>query len=63
MKRNTNVVFPIVRDPGEQIARMYRVNGLPTRVFIDREGIVCDIVMGGPMTDTFVDSQFAKINQ
>lgn len=61
--RNTNVNFPIVRDLDERYGRAYRVNGLPTSIFIDRHGIVRDIVIGGPMTDEFLDKQFALINQ
>ena len=61
--QNTLVNFPIVRDVGERAGRMYRVNGLPTSIFIDRKGIIRDIVVGGPMTDQFLDQQIAKINQ
>jgi len=59
--QNTLVTFPIVRDRDGQIARMYNIKGLPTSIFIDRKGIVRDIVVGGPMEDAFVDAQFAKI--
>jgi hypothetical protein len=51
-----------VRDIGERVGRMYRINGLPTSIFIDRNGVIRDIVVGGPMTDAFLDKQFAKIN-
>ncbi len=61
--RNSLVNFPIVRDTGERVGRMYRVNGLPTSIFVDRKGIIRDMVVGGPMTDAFIDQQFAKINQ
>jgi len=61
--RNSLVTFPIVRDPQDQFSRMYRINGLPTSIFIDKSGIVRDIVVGGPMTDDFLDKQFLKINQ
>lgn len=61
--RNTNVNFPIVRDLDSHIENMYRVNGLPTSFFIDRKGIVRDIVVGGPMTDDFLDKQWMLINQ
>lgn len=60
--RNTLVNFPIVRDVGERVGRMYRINGLPTSIFIDRKGIIRDIVVGGPMTDEYIDKQFQKIN-
>lgn len=61
--RNSVVNFPIVRDVGDKLSRVYNVRGLPTSVFIDRQGIIRDIVIGGPMTDDFIDKQFAKINQ
>ncbi|MEW5720500.1 MAG: TlpA disulfide reductase family protein [Chloroflexota bacterium] len=61
--RNTLVNFPIVRDRDERLARMYNVRGLPTSIFIDRTGIVRDIVIGGPMEETFIDLKFAQINQ
>ncbi len=60
---NTLVNFPIVRDTGDRVGRMYKVNGLPTSIFIDRKGIIRDIVVGGPMTDQFLDQQIAKISQ
>jgi cytochrome c biogenesis protein CcmG, thiol:disulfide interchange protein DsbE len=60
--RNTLVNFPIVRDVGERLGRAYRVNGLPTSFFIDKTGVIRDVVVGGPMTDEFLDKQFAKIN-
>ncbi len=61
--RNSVVNFPIVRDTGNTLSRIYRINGLPTSVFVDRKGMIRDIVVGGPMTDDFIDKQFAKIDQ
>jgi thiol-disulfide isomerase/thioredoxin len=61
--RNTNVNFLIVRDLDSHIENMYRINGLPTSFFIDRKGVVRDIVVGGPMTDDFLDKQWTLINQ
>ncbi len=60
--RNTLVNFPIVRDTGDRVGRMYRINGLPTSYFIDKTGVIRDVVVGGPMTDDFIDKEFAKIN-
>ncbi len=61
--KDTLVNFPVVRDMDESVGRMYRINGLPTSIFIDRKGIVQDVVVGGPMTDAFLDQEFTKINQ
>ncbi len=59
--RNTLVNFPIVRDMDGHEGEMYRVNGLPTSIFIDRKGVVRDIIVGGPMTDDFIDKEVAKL--
>lgn len=59
--QNTLVNFPIVRDKDERVGRMYNIKGLPTSVFIDRQGIVRSIFIGGPMEDAFIDQEFAKI--
>jgi thiol-disulfide isomerase/thioredoxin len=61
--KNTLVNFPVVRDVGDQVGQEYRIDGLPTSYFIDRKGIVRDVVVGGPMTDAFLDKEFTKINQ
>lgn len=61
--RNTLVNFPIVRDRDERVGRMYRIRGLPTSVFIDRSGIIRDIVVGGPMDDEFLDKQMRRISE
>jgi len=59
--QNTLVNFPIVRDRDERIAHAYNVRGLPTSIFIDRKGIVRDIVVGGPLDDAWIDRLFEKI--
>ena len=61
--RNSVANFPIVRDTGERVGRMYNVRGLPTSFFIDKKGVIRDSVVGGPMTDEFLDEEWAKINQ
>lgn len=58
---NTLVNFPIVRDRDERVTRAYKVRGLPTTVFIDRQGIIREIIVGGPLEDAQLDEQIAKI--
>lgn len=60
--RNSIADFPIVRDTGERVGRMYGIRGLPTSFFIDRKGIIRDIVVGGPLTDDYINAEWLKIN-
>jgi cytochrome c biogenesis protein CcmG/thiol:disulfide interchange protein DsbE len=59
--QNTLVNFPIARDRDERLGRAYNIRGLPTSVFIDRAGIIRDIIIGGPLDDAWIDQLFEKI--
>jgi peroxiredoxin len=40
------LTFPVVLDSQYVVADLYSVNSLPTTFFIDREGVIRDIVIG-----------------
>ena len=39
LKRH-GITYPIVLDPGEKIGKLYRLEGHPTGILIDRQGTV-----------------------
>jgi len=41
--------FPIILDPTGGTSRDYQIYSLPTTFFIDREGIIQEIIVGGPI--------------
>lgn len=43
--------FTMVPDPDTAIASRYRVMGLPTHIFIDRDGVIRDMRLGGLRAD------------
>ena len=49
--------FPIALDPREQVGRQYELVAYPTTLFIDRDGVVRNVVRGGPMPEALVESQ------
>ena len=63
--RNSVVTFPIVRDTGERLGRIYNVRGLPTSFLIDKTGTIRSIVVGSvvgfPREDNFFEDELAKI--
>jgi peroxiredoxin len=61
--RNSVVNFTIARDLDGNVAKMYRVTGLPTSYFIDRNGIIRDVVIGGPIPDEKIDEVVTKLLQ
>lgn len=47
------VTYPILLDPGSKIARAWGVTGLPTTIFIGRDGLVKHRILGESDVATF----------
>lgn len=43
--------WPALVDPGGQVAKAYRVIGIPTSFFVDRQGVIREISYGPPSAD------------
>jgi cytochrome c biogenesis protein CcmG, thiol:disulfide interchange protein DsbE len=48
------LTFPIVFDLTCGTANQYRVYSLPTTFFVDRQGIVQEVVVGGPLSEAML---------
>lgn len=55
------VTQPVVLDNGAIGAKQYRVRGLPTTVFIHPDGMIEDVVVGGPMSEAFLEEKVQSI--
>jgi cytochrome c biogenesis protein CcmG/thiol:disulfide interchange protein DsbE len=55
------LVATVLLDPRGGVASTYRIRALPTTVFIDREGRIRDIALGGPVAETFLQSQIESL--
>lgn len=49
--------FPILFDIDGIVSQQYRVRALPTTYFIDTNGIIQDIIIGGPMPEALLHSR------
>ncbi len=45
------LTFPILLDTQGRVAQLYDLRSLPTSFFIGRDGIIRDIVVGGPISE------------
>ncbi len=52
--------FPIVLDETGQTVEAYKVLGLPTTVFIDREGIIQEIFTG-PINKAYIEAKLSEL--
>ena len=48
------LTFPIVFDTDGEATRLYQVRALPTTYFIDAQGIIQEVVTGGPMAEALL---------
>ncbi|MCD6290472.1 MAG: TlpA family protein disulfide reductase [Anaerolineae bacterium] len=55
------ISFPVLLDAQGNVGRLYRVQALPTTYFIDRQGMIRDMVIGGPMSEALLQSKLATL--
>ena len=51
------VTFPILLDHDGSVSKRYLLRALPTTFFIDRQGIIREVIVGGPMPLSTLQSQ------
>ena len=59
--RDWGVNFPIVFDRDGTPSRAYHLQAMPTTFFIGRDGVIRDIVFGGPMSEALIASKIEKL--
>jgi peroxiredoxin len=50
------LTFPIPLDLTGEVSRQYQLRALPSTFFIDREGVIRKVVIGGPMSETTIQT-------
>ncbi len=53
--------FPLLLDEHSAVGETYRVQALPTTIFIDRTGTIREIHIGGPMTVEFIEGRIQSL--
>jgi cytochrome c biogenesis protein CcmG, thiol:disulfide interchange protein DsbE len=55
------LTFPLLTDPDGNIARLYRVQAMPTSFFIDQHGKIVRLTIGGPMPEALIRAQIEAL--
>ena len=55
------LTFPILLDIEWVVSTLYNVNALPTSFFVDRDGIIQEVVVGGPMAGASLQDRIEKL--
>ncbi len=62
-KEEFQIPFPLLVDANGEVTEQYRVNGTPTTFFIDSNGILRDVVVGGPLDRAYLDNEIAALRR
>lgn len=57
------LTFPVLLDWDGRVSQLYQLRSLPTSFFIDREGIIRDVVVGGPMSEARIRIRVEELLQ
>jgi thiol-disulfide isomerase/thioredoxin len=55
------LTFPIAIDEDGEVSELYRVQGLPTTIFVGRDGTIRDVIIGGPLSKAAIESKVADL--
>jgi peroxiredoxin len=55
------LTFPILLDEIGNVARKYELRSLPSSYFINRDGTINEVVIGGPMSEALLQTRIEEI--
>jgi peroxiredoxin len=56
-----NLTFPILLDETGTVGGAYQLRSLPSSYFINRAGIIQEVVIGGPMSEALLRTRIEQI--
>jgi len=56
-----NLTYPILLDRTGEVSKLYQVQALPSTYFIDQNGMIDDIIIGGPMSEALIESKILEL--
>ncbi len=55
------LTFPVLIDLDGQVSKTYQVLAMPSSFFIDRKGIIQQVIVGGPMSEALIQTQVERL--
>lgn len=55
------LTFPILLDETGEMANLYQLRSLPSSFFVDRDGLITEVVIGGPMAEALLRTRVEDI--
>lgn len=61
LAQKTGLTFPVLLDPQGAFASLYQVQALPTSFFIDKNGLIQEVIVGGPMSEALLRVRLERL--
>ena len=61
--QNFSLTFPILLDRTGAVSARYLLRALPSTFFVDRQGVIRSVVIGGPMSEALIQSKVEDLLQ
>jgi peroxiredoxin len=55
------LTFPVLLEETGDVASLYQLRSLPSSYFINRAGIIQEVVIGGPMSEALLRTRIEEI--
>ena len=59
--QSEGLTFPLLTDLNGDTFRLYQVEAMPTSFFVDRQGKIAEVVVGGPMAEALIRSRVEEL--
>ncbi len=59
--KKLGLTFPLLLDETAEVQRAYQLQSLPSSFFIRRDGIINEVVIGGPMSEALLHTRIEEI--
>lgn len=59
--KSLNLTFPIVFDHTGEVSEQYHLQSLPSSFFIGKDGIIKEVVIGGPMAEALLQTRVESL--
>jgi len=59
--QDLGLTFPILFDNNGSVSKQYHLQALPTSIFINRAGVIQEIVVGGPMSEALLRTRIKTL--
>ncbi|MBE9524696.1 MAG: redoxin domain-containing protein, partial [Chloroflexi bacterium] len=55
------LTFPILLDTQGDVSKLYQLRSLPTSFFVDPDGIIQEVIIGGPMSEALLFTRIENL--